>query len=112
MRPDRHSGKFHELARRWWGMGLNRSGRLRCVMAQLNMIVGDVEGNTSRIIHAANQARDELLFHSGMRTQVARSIARLQSEVRGITLIAGYPEYEGKLIFNSAIVIHDGAVLR
>src|ERR1017187_723320 len=131
MRPDRHSGKFHELARRWWGMGLNRSGRLRCVMAQLNMIVGDVEGNTSRIIHAANQARDEsradvvmlpelavsgyppedLLFHSGMRTQVARSIARLQSEVRGITLIAGYPEYEGKLIFNSAIVIRDGAVL-
>ena len=112
-------------------MGLNRSGRLRCVMAQLNMIVGDVEGNTSRIIHAANQARDEsradvvmlpelavsgyppedLLFHSGMRTQVARSIARLQSEVRGITLIAGYPEYEGKLIFNSAIVIRDGAVL-
>ena len=112
-------------------MGLNRSGRLRCVMAQLNMIVGDVEGNTSRIIHAANQARDEsradvvmlpelavsgyppedLLFHSGMRTQVALSIARLQSEVRGITLIAGYPEYEGKLIFNSAIVIRDGAVL-
>ncbi len=112
-------------------MGLNRSGRLRCVMAQLNMIVGDVEGNTSRIIHAANQARDEsradvvmlpelavsgyppedLLFHSGMRTQVARSIARLQSEVRGITLIAGYPEYEGQLIFNSAIVIRDGAVL-
>src|ERR1039457_3846553 len=131
MRPDRHSGKFHELARRWWGMGLNRSGRLRCVMAQLNMIVGDVEGNTSRIIAAANQARDQsgadvmmlpelavsgyppedLLFHSGMRAQVARSIARLQTEVRGITLIAGYPEYEGRLIFNSAIVIRDGAIL-
>ncbi|MGO9037428.1 MAG: NAD+ synthase [Steroidobacteraceae bacterium] len=104
---------------------------MRCVMAQLNMIVGDVEGNTSRIIAAANQARDQsgadvvmlpelavsgyppedLLFHSGMRTQVARSIARLQAEVRGITLIAGYPEYQGKLIYNSAIVIRDGAVL-
>ena len=100
-------------------------------MAQLNMIVGDVEGNTSRIIAAANQARDQsgadvmmlpelavsgyppedLLFHSGMRAQVARSIARLQTEVRGITLIAGYPEYEGRLIFNSAIVIRDGAIL-
>ncbi len=54
---------------------------------------------------------EDLLFHSGMRTQVARSIARLQSEVRGITLIAGYPEYQGKLIYNSAIVIRDGAVL-
>jgi len=77
-------------------------------MAQLNLVVGDVEGNTSRIIAAANQARDEsradvvmvpelavsgyppedLLFHSGMRAQVARSIGRLKAEVRGITLIA------------------------
>ena len=100
-------------------------------MAQLNMIVGDVEGNTSRIIAATNQARDQsgadvvmlpelavsgyppedLLFHSGMRTQIARSIARLQTDVRGITLIAGYPEYEGRLIYNSAIVIRDGTVL-
>ena len=100
-------------------------------MAQLNLVVGDVEGNTSRIIAAANQAREQsaadvvmlpelavsgyppedLLFHSGMRTQVARSIERLKAEVRGITLIAGYPEYDGARIFNSAIVIRDGAVL-
>ena len=31
--------------------------------------------------------------------------------MRGITLIAGYPEYDGARIFNSAIVIRDGAVL-
>ena len=100
-------------------------------MAQLNLVVGDVEGNTSRIIAAANRARDQssadvvmlpelavsgyppedLLFHSGMRTQVTRSIERLKTQVRGITLIAGYPEYEGGRIFNSAIVIRDGAVL-
>src|SRR5208283_2002503 len=112
-------------------MGLTQASRLRCVMAQLNLVVGAVEGNTSRIIAAANQAREQsaadlvmlpelavsgyppedLLFHSGMRTQVARSIERLKAEVRGITLIAGYPEYDGTRIFNSAIVIHDGAVL-
>ena len=89
--------------------------RLRCVISQLNLFVGDVEGNTSRIIAAANRAREEfaadlvmvpelavsgyppedLLFHSGMRAQVARSIGRLKAEVRGITLIAGYPEYDG-----------------
>ena len=100
-------------------------------MAQLNLIVGDVEGNTSRIIAAANEARDrcradvvllpelavsgyppeDLLFHSGMRTQVAGSVERLKREVRGITLIAGYPEYDGARIFNSAIVIRDGVVL-
>ncbi len=84
-------------------------------MAQLNLVVGDVEGNTSRIIAAATEARDQwgadvvmlpelavsgyppedLLFHSGMRTQVQRSIVGLRTEVRGITLIAGYPEYDG-----------------
>jgi NAD+ synthase (glutamine-hydrolysing) len=54
---------------------------------------------------------EDLLFHSGMRLQVARSLERLKLEVRGITLIAGYPEYSGAKIFNSAIVIRDGAVL-
>ena len=105
--------------------------RLRCVMAQLNLVVGDVDGNTSRIVAAADEARDrsradvvllpelavsgyppeDLLFHSGMRTQVTHSIERLRREVRGITLIAGYPEYVGTRIFNAAIVIRDGAVL-
>ena len=101
------------------------------MLAQLNLVVGDVEGNTSRIIAAANQARDQsaadvvmlpelavsgyppedLLFHSGLRSQVTRSIERLKTEVREITLIAGYPEYDGARIFNSAIVIRDGVVL-
>src|SRR5882724_1624506 len=100
-------------------------------MAQLNLVVGDVDGNTSRIVAAAVAARDQhhadvvlvpelavsgyppedLLFHSGMRLQVGRSLDRLKQEVRGITLIAGYPEYVGTKIFNSAIVIRDGAVL-
>ena len=99
---------------------MNTPRKLRCVMAQINLLVGDVEGNTSRIIAAANEAREErgadvlmvpelavsgyppedLLFHSGMRSQVARSLGRLKAEVRGITLIVGYPEYDGDRIFN------------
>src|SRR5258708_21196136 len=105
--------------------------QLRCVMAQLNLVVGDVDGNTTRIVAATVAARDQhradvvllpelavsgyppedLLFHSGMRTQVANSLERLKREVRGITLIAGFPEYDGTRIFNSAIVIRDGVVL-
>ena len=105
--------------------------RLRCVLAQLNLVVGDVDGNTSRIIAAADAARDrdhadvvllpelavsgyppeDLLFHNGMRVQVADSLARLRSEVRGITLVCGYPEYAGERIYNSAIVVRDGIVL-
>jgi NAD+ synthase (glutamine-hydrolysing) len=110
---------------------MTAKGQLRCVMAQLNLVVGDVDGNTSRIVAATVAARDQyradvvllpelavsgyppedLLFHSGMRTQVGQSLERLKKEVRGITLIAGYPEYDGARIFNSAIVIRDGEVL-
>jgi NAD+ synthase (glutamine-hydrolysing) len=110
---------------------LSAPRRLRCVMAQLDLVVGDVEGNTSRIIEAAGRARlefgadvvmvpelavsgyppEDLLFHSGLRAQVARSIERLKSDVRGITLVAGYPEYVDDEIFNSAIVLRDGDVL-
>jgi NAD+ synthase (glutamine-hydrolysing) len=105
--------------------------RLRCVLAQLNLVVGDVDGNTSRIVAAAATARDvhradvvllpelavsgyppeDLLFHSGMRSQVANSLERLRREVHGITVVAGYPEYEATRIYNSAIVIRDGRVL-
>ena len=42
---------------------------------------------------------------------MARSLERLKSEVRGITLVAGYPEYVGDRIFNSALVMRDGDVL-
>src|SRR5271165_4327054 len=113
------------------GIELTQTPQLRCALAQLNLVVGDVDGNTSRIVAAAVAARDQhradvvlvpelavsgyppedLLFHSGMRLQVGRSLERLKQEVRGITLIAGYPEYVGAAIFNSAIVIRDGAVL-
>jgi NAD+ synthase (glutamine-hydrolysing) len=66
---------------------LTESRQLRCVLAQLNLVVGDVDGNTTRIVDAASAARDlyhadvvlvpelavsgyppeDLLFHSGMR---------------------------------------------
>jgi len=105
--------------------------RLRGVMAQLNLWVGDVDGNTTRIVEAAEEARskhradfvlfpelavcgyppEDLLFHAGMRLQVVRSIDRLKREVRGITLVVGYPEYVGTTIYNAAAVIRDGELI-
>ena len=34
---------------------MSEPGQLRCVMAQLNLIVGDVDVNTSLIVSAANE---------------------------------------------------------
>jgi NAD+ synthase (glutamine-hydrolysing) len=110
---------------------LSPKAELRGVLAQLNLSVGDVDGNTTRIIETAEIARskhkadfvlfpelavcgyppEDLLFHAGMRTQVSRSLDRLKRDVRGITIVVGYPEYAGTVIYNSAAVIRDGEII-
>ena len=106
------------------------TSRLRIVMAQLNLLVGDVPGNVQKTLDAARRSRDELgaqlvvlpeltltgyppedlLFHSGLRRRVEEGVARLCAEVRGITLVLGYPLYEDGRIFNVGAVIGDGRV--
>jgi len=101
---------------------------LRIALAQLNLTVGDVEGNAKRVIDTAQEARDrlhadvvafpeltlsgyppeDLLFHAGLRRKVRDQLDRVQSEVRGIHTLVGYPEYEDRSIYNAAALLHDG----
>ena len=98
---------------------------LKLVLAQLNPVVGDVAGNTERVLVEAARARDEheadlvlfpelflcgyppedLLFHSGMRHQIAAALERLRAELEDVTVLVGFPEYEGEAIYNAAIVL-------
>jgi NAD+ synthase (glutamine-hydrolysing) len=107
------------------------SASLRIALAQLNLFVGDVAGNTQRLIDTSAQARDELradlvlfpelslsgyppedlLFHSGLRRQVKTAMERLRSETSGITVVAGYPEYADEGIYNAALVLRDGTTV-
>lgn len=107
------------------------SASLRIALAQLNLFVGDVAGNTQRLIDTAAQARDELradlvlfpelslsgyppedlLFHSGLRRQVKTALDRVRDETSGITVVAGYPEYADEGIYNAAAVLRDGAAV-
>jgi NAD+ synthase (glutamine-hydrolysing) len=104
------------------------SASLRIALAQLNLFVGDVAGNTQRLIDASAQARDDmgadlvlfpelslcgyppedLLFHSGLRRQVNTALDRVRNETSGITVVAGYPEYVDDQIYNAAAVLCDG----
>ena len=101
---------------------------LRIALAQLNIPVGDVAGNTQRVINAAADARDrlqadlvlfpeltltgyppeDLLFHAGVRRQVQIGLERVRTEVHGIATLVGYPEYVEKIIYNACAVMHDG----
>jgi len=107
------------------------SASLRIALAQLNLFVGDVAGNTQRLIDTAAQARDELradlvlfpelslsgyppedlLFHSGLRRQVHTALDQVRSQTSGITVVAGYPEYAEEGIYNAAAVLRDGATV-
>ena len=104
---------------------------LRLVIAQLNLLVGDVAGNTERVIAAANQARDQfqahaivfpeltltsyppedLLLRPALMTQVEESLRRVEREVRGIDVILGHPQSEHGQLFNAASLLRDGRVV-
>jgi NAD+ synthase (glutamine-hydrolysing) len=103
---------------------------LRLALAQFDFAVGAVADNTQRVIDFATRARDELradvvmfpeltlsgyppedlLFHAGLRKQVATGLARVCAEVRGIDAIVGYPEYAGSTIYNSAAFVRGGII--
>lgn len=106
------------------------SAKLNMVMAQLNLVVGDIDGNTSRIIEAAEQARDQLeadivvfpeltlcgyppedlLLRPSLVVRVQQALSRLQV-VKGIDLIIGVPMMGPHGMENQALVLRDGEVL-
>lgn len=103
---------------------------LRIFLAQYDLCVGDVDGNSRRVLAAATEAAaagahvvllpelalagyppEDLLFHSGFRRQVQAAMQRLCADAPPtVDLVVGYPEYWDKEIYNSAAVIRGGRV--
>jgi NAD+ synthase (glutamine-hydrolysing) len=97
-------------------------------LAQLDLVVGDVAGNTARILDYSNRARDELradlvvfpeltvsgyppedlLFHSGLRKRVLASLETIRESVKDIAVLVGFPEYENSTIYNACAVYKNG----
>lgn len=104
---------------------------IKVAIAQVDLAVGDVAGNTQTIIDYAIRAREDLeadlvvfpelsvcgyppedlLFHAGLRYSVENALAEIRRSVSGIAILLGFPEYVGDAIFNSAAVLKDGKVL-
>ena len=100
-------------------------------LAQLNTHVGAIDANTQKILSTARQARDELgcdlvlypeltisgyppedlLLHRGMRTRVQAALDEVLEGIDGVALFLGYPEYDGETIYNSGVLLRDGAIL-
>ena len=107
---------------------------LRLALAQLDLLVGDVQGNAERVVSTTRRALSEhaadlvifpeltlsgyppedLLFHRGFRRQVERALASVCAGVGDVGAVFGYPEYFGEnastYLYNSAAFVTKGAV--
>ena len=104
---------------------------MKIALAQLNLVVGDIAGNTARIIDAARRARDEhgarlvafpelsitgyppedLLFRPGLHRRVEHALAKIGAACPGIAVLVGHPEMEDGAVYNSASVFDGGELL-
>jgi NAD+ synthase (glutamine-hydrolysing) len=104
---------------------------LNVVLAQINLKVGDLAGNTARIAEAATRARDEfggdlvvfpeltltgyppedLLLRGDFLDRCEAALDELAKQVTGIDLVVGYPRRTEGGLYNSAGVLRDGKVI-
>jgi len=105
---------------------------IRIAMAQFDFPVGDVAGNTERIIEMIGQAREEygaelvmfpelavsgyppedLLLRPGFLFECEQALGRIAAACRGITAVVGWPQAAGAVVYNAASVLRDGLVER
>ena len=100
---------------------------LRIALAQMNSVVGDIDGNARKIEELAARARDagaqlvvfpeltltgyppeDLLLKRGFLRRASEALSALT--VEGITAVVGWPESAGDSVHNSAAVVSDGGV--
>ncbi|MCB1758881.1 MAG: NAD+ synthase [Gammaproteobacteria bacterium] len=104
---------------------------LKIALAQSNFLVGDVAGNTQRVIDTSLRARDELgahavlfpelaltgyppedlLLRAELLARVEQALERLCGAVAGIDIIVGYPRCHQGLLYNAAGVVREGEVV-
>lgn len=105
--------------------------RLTIVGAQINLLVGDIEGNAQLIIDAANRAYrenkadlvlfpelavtsyppEDLLFRPALYHRVHQALHQIADNVKHTIVIVGYPDCIEDKYYNKAAVIADGKTI-
>lgn len=103
---------------------------MKIALAQLNLCVGDIAGNTARIVETLVRTRDEagarlvvfpelaitgyppedLLFRPGLHQRVEHALDTIARATTGIEVIVGHPERDEGVVYNSASHLVDGTV--
>ena len=105
---------------------------MKVVMGQLNTWVGDLQGNTEKVIKVASQAGshdepvllvfpeltltgyppEDLLMRDSLHDQIEAALHRLAIELpRELFVVVGYPRRRDGQLFNAAGVIHGGSII-
>ncbi|MDN5753795.1 MAG: NAD+ synthase [Nitrosospira sp.] len=103
---------------------------MKLAIAQINCTVGDLGGNTRKILDYVKQAAnagarllvtpemalsgyppEDLLLREGFRLACANALADLAKEISGVTLLVGHPHLAGNKLYNAASVIRDGKII-
>lgn len=107
------------------------SKKLRVVLAQINVTVGDITGNLAKLIESANTARDQLaadvivfpelcltgyppedlLLRQSFLDAANAALNTFKTEVKDIYCVVGCPHATSKGLFNSCAVIYNGTIL-
>jgi NAD+ synthase (glutamine-hydrolysing) len=103
---------------------------LRLALAQINCTVGDISGNTDRILACIERAREEkanfvilpelaitgyppedLLLRRDFVDANLRALDKVARATKGLAVLAGFVEREGSAIYNAAAVCVNGRLL-
>ncbi len=107
------------------------SNRLRLIMAQLNFLVGDIEGNTTKILAAIQAAKEtytadliifpelalsgyppeDLLYRNELFERIAKVLPEIQAASHDIDVILGYPEKRDGACYNQAALWRNGQLV-
>ncbi|MEX0738471.1 MAG: NAD+ synthase [Pseudohongiella sp.] len=105
--------------------------QLTIVMAQLNLLVGDIPGNTQAILRASRDAvskhkadvvvfpelsltgypAEDLLLRPSLANRIEAALNELCQAQIPAYLIVGYPLTQNGLLFNALSVIHNGSIV-
>ncbi len=104
---------------------------LKIALAQTPFLVGNIAANSQTIIESARYAKqqlnadlivfpeltvigypaEDLLLRTDFIAQANNAIYAIAEQVPDIAIVIGYPEQAGDKLYNSAVVLHHGAVV-
>lgn len=103
---------------------------LKMILAQVNLLVGDIRGNTERIVENIKHAQElnadiivfpelaltgyppeDLLYRRALHKQVDEALHILCVSAHDIDILIGHPYYHNDRIYNSCSLLRSGKVL-